>query len=97
MQDCKMTRAQFIENHANMFWYTPEVKKKDISDSLLVETIMNDGTLNDFRVLCQIMTIKKVADIFFSASGRQKYNYYPEIHNFYSLVLSKYAQRDIVK
>ena len=32
-----------------------------------------------------------VAEVFFSATGRQKQNYYPEIYHFFSLVLRKYA------
>ena len=34
---------------------------------------------------------KRVAEVFFSATGRQKQNYYPEIYHFFSLVLRKYA------
>jgi len=37
------------------------------------------------------MGIIEVARIFFSASGRQKMNYYPEIYNYFSLLFKKYA------
>ena len=79
-----------IVKHSDLFWYTPEEKKKDISDSLLVETILNYGTLDDYRDLIKVLGGKRVANVFFSATGRQKLNYYPEIYHFFSLVLAKY-------
>jgi len=86
-----MSRQQIIEKHKNLFWYTPEEKKQSISDALLVERILNDGSLDDFRELMDTLGGKRVAEVFFSAKGRQKNNYYPEIYHFFSLVLKKYA------
>ena len=86
-----MSREQIIEKNKNLFWYTPDSKKRDISDSLLVETILNEGSLDDFRELVDALSIEHVAKVFFSATGRQKQNYYPEIYHFFSLVLAKYA------
>jgi len=87
-----MTREQIIDKHKSLFWYTPEDKKHCISDSMLVETILNEGTLDDYRELVDALGGKRVAEVFFSAKGRQKSNYYPEIYHFFSLVLAKYAQ-----
>ena len=86
-----MLRQQIIEKHKNLFWYTPDDQIYDISDALLVEHILNDGTLDDCRELIQVLGGKRVAEVFFSATGRQKQNYYPEIYNFFSLVLRKYV------
>lgn len=86
-----MSREQIIEKHKNLFWYTPESEKQNISDSLLVERILNDGTLDDFRELVDTLGGKRVAQVFFSVQGRQKCNYYPEIYHFFSLILKKYA------
>ena len=88
---CIMTRSEIIEKNKNLFWYTPENQKQNISDSLLVETIFNEGTLDDCRQLIDTLGGKHVAQVFFSAQGRQKANYYPEIYHFFSLVLKKYA------
>lgn len=85
-----MTRESFIEKHSPLFWYTPEAEKKNISDSLLVETILNEGTMQDIKELYDILTIQKVAKVFFAAKGRKKKNYYPEIHHFFSLALAPY-------
>lgn len=86
-----MTRAEYIAQHASLFWYTPEAKKSEISDSLLVETILNYGTMNDVKALFDLMGIEKVADVFFSAKGRQKLNYFPQIYNFFTLVFNRYV------
>ena len=86
-----MSRQQIIDKHRSLFWYTPENQKHNISDALLVERILNDGTLDDFRELMQTLGSKRVAEVFFSATGRQKANYYPEVYHFFSLVLRKYA------
>lgn len=87
-----MSREQIIDKHKNLFWYTPEAEKQNISDDLLVERILNDGTLEDCRELIETLGGERVAEVFFSAKGRQKGNYYPEIYHFFSLILKKYAQ-----
>ena len=86
-----MTRSQLIEKNKELFWYTPEERKQDVSDSLLVETLLNYGTLDDYRDLISALGGRRVAKVFFSATGRQKDNYYPEIYHFFSLILAKYA------
>ena len=86
---------QYINKHKSLFWYTPESKKMDISNDLLVEHILNYGTMVDVKQLIEIMGIDSVSHIFYSAKGRMKGNYYPEIYHFFDLVFSRYAQRDI--
>ena len=77
------TREKYIADHAALFWYTPEAKKKDISDSLLVETILNYGTMDDVKALFNLMGMDKVADVFL--------NYFPQIYNFFTLVFNRYV------
>lgn len=84
-------RERFIDKHKAKFWYTPESLRHGISDALLVETTLNYGTLDDFRELRRILTPKRLARVFFSATGRRAGNYYPEIRNFFTLVLKPYA------
>lgn len=60
-----MTRTQLINNNRQLFWYTPEGKKQDISDALLVERILNDGSLDDYKDLISVLGGKRVADVFF--------------------------------
>ncbi len=82
---------KFIREHSNLFWYTPEDKKEEISHDFLVETILNYGTLDDFKDLVKIFGIKQLTNIFLRAKGRQKQNYYPEIYHYFSLIFKKYA------
>jgi len=91
MKDAKI--KSFIRGHRNLFWYTPEDKKEEISPELLVETILNYGSLKDIRSLFEIIGMNEVARIFFSAEGRKKLNYFPEIYNYFSLYFDRYAQR----
>ena len=82
-----MSREQIIDKHWNLFWYIPDNQKHNISDNVLVERILNEGTLDDYRELVATLGGKRVAEVFFSAKDRQKANYYPEIYHFFSLVL----------
>ena len=85
----------FISENSNLFWYTPEDKKEDISNEFLIETILNYGNLDTIRQLVNIIGIEQLTTIFFSLQGRKKQNYYPEIYHFFSLVFTKYVQRNI--
>lgn len=85
------SRNIFIDKHSALFWYTPQAKKHEISDGLLVETILNYGTLADYKELLSMMGEKNVASVFFSMKERQKMNFYPEIYHYFSLMLAKYA------
>ena len=85
----------FIRERSNLFWYTPEDKKEEISAELLIETIFNYGSLDDIRQLIKIMGIDELSKIFFNLQGRKKMNYYPEIYNYFSLFLRKYAPGNI--
>jgi hypothetical protein len=84
-------REKYIADHAALFWYTPEAKKKDINDNLLVETILNYGSMDDVKALFNLLGMDKVAEIFFAAKGRQKLNYFPQIYNFFTLVFNRYV------
>ena len=82
---------EYIKEYKDLFWYTPEDKKEDISEELLVETILNYGDLVAVKKLFSIMGIKETAKVFFNADGRKKLNYYPEIYNYFSLFFKRHA------
>jgi len=87
-----MQKNDFIAKHSSLFWYTPKDKLSEISDQLLVQTILNEGTWNDVLELFQVVGKESVATTFFAAKGRMKNNYYPEIYNLFYHVLKKNAQ-----
>ena len=82
---------EFISQHSDLFWYTPQDKKVEVSDAFLVETILNYGTLNEFKDLERLMGIRKLSGVFMGLEGRQKLNYYPEVYNFFYLYFKKHA------
>jgi hypothetical protein len=74
---------EFILQHSNLFWYIPQDKKVDVSDELLIENILNYGTLTDFKELEKLMGKENLSTVFFSLEGRKILNYYPQIYNFF--------------
>jgi len=85
---------QYIIKHKNLFWYTPESQLHTISDSFLVETILNYGDMNEVKKLFEIMGIQNVAKIFFddiNLSERRKNNYQELTLNYFSLLFNRYA------
>ena len=84
----------FIREHSELFWYTPEEKKEEISEEFLVETILNYGDLKTIKQLISILSIRKTADIFFHSinlSPRRKGNYFDTTCNFFTLFFQRYA------
>ncbi|MFA5010610.1 MAG: hypothetical protein WC644_01535 [Ignavibacteria bacterium] len=82
---------EFIRSNSSLFWYTPEDKKEEISSELLVETILNYGDLKDIKNLINIMGLDKLSEVFHGLHGRKKLNYYPEIYNYFSMLIKRYA------
>ncbi len=86
---------QFIHEHSNLFWYTPEDKKEEISNEFLVETILNYGDKDAVVQLFNLMGIDTVAEIFFDTlkrSKRRKGNYHEVTANYFTLVFKRYAK-----
>jgi hypothetical protein len=80
---------QYIREHSNLFWYTPEDKKEEISTEFLVETILNYGDKDEVIELFDLMGINKVAQVFFNSinlSDRRKGNYHEITVNYFTLV-----------
>jgi len=82
---------KFIEDHQELFWYTPAPKSEKVTDELLVETILNYGAWEDVHELFKVMGLQNVAATFRGMTGRKKLNYYPEIHNYFDLYFKKHA------
>ncbi len=85
---------EFINDHSEHFWYTPEEKKEEISPELLLETILNYGSLKESLQLIKLIGKDEALRILQRAKGRKKMNYYPEIYNFFTLYLSRNVQRN---
>jgi hypothetical protein len=85
---------QYIEDRKNLFWYSPSPKSETVSDELLVEIILNYGSMDDVRALFSVMKINNVASIFFDSikkSDRRKNNYHELTRNYFTLLFNRYA------
>ncbi|MDR1089155.1 MAG: hypothetical protein LBL23_07810 [Coriobacteriales bacterium] len=84
----------YIRQRSHLFWYSPEDKGETVSDSLLVEQVLNYGTMGDVKSLFQLMGVNKVAEVFFTSinlSERRKNNYSPVMVNYFTLLFDRYA------
>lgn len=84
----------FIRKNAHLFWYIPDDKKEDISDEVLVEFILNYGTMQSFQELRELLGLNRISTVFLNLEGRKKMNFYPEIYNLFYLYLKKNVQGD---
>ena len=88
------TVKDYIRQRSELFWYSPEDKGETVSDSLLVEQILNYGSMDDVKGLFQVLGIARVAEVFFdsiSQSERRKNNYSPITINYFTLLFNRYA------
>lgn len=82
---------EFILSHSSLFWSIPADKKENISEDLLVETILNYGTLDDVRSLVSLLGKEKIANVLRNATGRKRLNYFPEVYNYFSILFNRDA------
>ena len=82
---------KFIDQHQNLFWYTPAKEKENISDELLLETILNYADLLTIKEFFKLMGIEKIKLIFQNLEGRKKGNIYPEIYHLFSEYFKRVA------
>jgi hypothetical protein len=88
-----MTDIQaFIQKKKSLFWAVPKEKKNEISDSLLVETILNYGSLEDVRELFSLLGMPRTAAIFFQTSQNiERHNYFPPVENYFRLYFNRHV------
>lgn len=84
----------FIRRHGELFWYSPGDKGETVSDEMLVEHILNYGTMDDVQELFRVMGLQRTAEVFRGMKGRKKLNFFPEIWNYFKLLFTRYACRN---
>jgi hypothetical protein len=88
-------KTAYIVAHRPLFWSVSDTQLSNISDTLLVETILNYGNLEDVKELIQFMGLQEVALVFRqSISQRLRHNYFPEVANFFQLYFNRHAPTD---
>ena len=87
-----MEKIAFIQAHRALFWSVSDAQLPNVSDTLLVETILNYGSLEDVKSLFQLMGIGEVARLFRQSTvERVRNNYFPEVLNFFNLYFNRHA------
>ena len=81
----------FIKRNEHLFWYTPTQDKLKISDELLLENVLNYGTLETVKELFELMGVKKAKTVFENMKERKEKNIYPELHHFFSEYFKRIA------
>lgn len=62
-----------------------------LSESAIIEAVLNYGDFDDVKKLIAILGIKKAAAIFQKRAWQRRSNYRPEIRNYFKLYFKKYA------
>lgn len=84
-----MDIKNFIKKRPYLFW---SVKEYDaLSESAIVEDVLNYGDFKDVQTLISILGIKKTAGIFNAQLKHARVNYNPKIANYFKLYFKKYA------
>ncbi len=72
----------------------PSNQKKNVGESVLVETIFNYGTLEDVRELIALLGLEHTAEIFYQATeNRSRKNYFPVVENFFKLYFDFHVRK----
>jgi hypothetical protein len=88
-----VNKTEYIKNHNALFWAVPKEKRATISDTLLVETILNYGTWEDVNELFELIGLKQTATIFFAASqNRARHNFLPQVENYFRIYFQHHAR-----
>ena len=83
----------YIDARKELFWSVGENHKKDVKETLLVETILNYGSLEDVKGLFDLLGLQQTAAIFYKAiENRNRSNYFPQVENFFKLYFDRHAR-----
>jgi len=85
---------RFIHEQSDLFWFLPESDKENISHAVLVETILNYGSLDAVIQLVRILGLDLVARTFaesLSPESRRRNNYHELTRNYFLHVFKNYA------
>jgi len=87
-------KKAFISEQRDLFWFVPESGLDRMSDAVLVETILNYGSLEAVRSLIALLGMEAVAREFARTAlgiGRRHHNYHELTRHFFHHVFKRYA------
>lgn len=80
---------KIIKEKPYLVWYTKNID--NLSESSIVESVLNWGDFEDVQKMIEIFGIQKIASIFREQASNKRSNYRPEIKNYFQLYFNKYA------
>jgi hypothetical protein len=86
-----MTREELIEKNKDLFWFTPDSKKLEINNSLLITQLINEGSLAQIKELISVIGASEVYHFLKNLSDREQGNIYPEYRNMFLKKLGRVA------
>lgn len=84
-----MTINDFIKKRPYLIWYIKDYE--NLSEEVIVESVLNYGDFDDIKKMFDILGIKKVTAIFNKQISQKRNNYLPKIKNYFNLYFKKYA------
>jgi hypothetical protein len=93
IQNQEMTDYQnFINEHSDLFWSVSPQKREAIGTVLLVETILNYGSLKDTQQLIDLLGLDETASVFFNSIQKtNRHNYKPEVETFFRYYFNRHV------
>lgn len=86
-------KLKFIKDNEHLFWYIKKDSLNNISDELLVESVLNYGDWKSVQKLFEILSIENVAKIFFKQIERRRTNYKRPTLNFFRIYFNEHIQK----
>jgi len=86
-----LTRAEFIEKNASLFWYIKKEAIPNIDNEVLVEFIFNYGTWENVKELISIIGFQELKRVYELVTDRKVGNYIPEMLDLMGRIAYKYA------
>lgn len=86
-----MQRQQLLEKYSDLFWYFDKSRLSEMSDEVMVEFILNYGTLQAVRELLDCLGTDKVAQIFSISIKKKRDNFLPQVKNYFTMLFEKHA------
>jgi hypothetical protein len=86
---------RFIARKPYLFWSIGDTARHNISEELLVESVLQYGDEKDVRKLFKIIGLYRTAEIFFSQTSKARNNYKLRTLNFFILYFNRHAPGNI--
>ncbi|MBU0619130.1 hypothetical protein KKD62_02730 [Patescibacteria group bacterium] len=79
-----------IKNKPYLAWDT---KADSLSETAVLEHILNYGDWDDFMQYLKIVPVDQAARLFSKTVNRKRSNYYPQIEHYFTLFFKQYASQ----